>query len=417
MTIQKSILPIHILFFLFPILISTMHGAGGVLYFLIFLPGLLLGWQARKSLEPWEIKLLIGFVIFFVLICISLINTQDLVLGVKKIERYIHFPLLIPMYLLLRRYKIETGKVFVLGAAVASVAMCGQAVYQTSVLEWPRAIGAYNSIILGDISMLVALLICSALLTISNKKWHFILGGGLIILAITASILSGTRGAWLAIPFIIPFFFWVMSEKIGTKSFVLLTSLVFVLIIGAMSNDQIKSRITDSINQYRVYLEHPEKFSSVGVRLEMWSDSIAIWKEHPIIGTGIGDFKRDKLELFIQGKSNLKSDFGHAHNIYFDILATAGIVGLIGLLYFALFWPFKTFYLFWGSESDSWSKFYALSGMVTIISFVVFGLTEGWLARSVFVKTYLMCILVFMSSIAIRKSKQAQSIEPESLNL
>ena len=55
-------------------------------------------------------------------------------------------------------------------------------------------------------------------------------------------------------------------------------------------------------------------------------------------------------------------------------------------------------------------RFYALSGMATIIAFAVFGLTEAWLARNPFVRTYLMSILVFMSSIAVVKASKAKAI-------
>jgi len=48
--------------------------------------------------------------------------------------------------------------------------------------------------------------------------------------------------------------------------------------------------------------------------------------------------------------------------------------------------------------------------MTTIIAFAVFGLTEGWLARNMFVRTYLMSILVFMSSIAIVKIKKQSDV-------
>ena len=96
--IPEKNLPIHIAVFLFPILIATIHHGGGTLYVLLLLFGLFLGWPAWRSLELWEKKVLIGFSIFFVAVCLSLANTQDFASGVKKLERYIHFPLLIPMY-------------------------------------------------------------------------------------------------------------------------------------------------------------------------------------------------------------------------------------------------------------------------------------------------------------------------------
>ena len=149
-----------------------------------------------------------------------------------------------------------------------------------------------------------------------------------------------------------------------------------------------------------------QKGSSAGVRVELWRDSVTIWKAHPIIGTGIGDYYRDVRKLINDGRSNSQRDFGHAHNIYFDALAISGLVGLFALFIFVQIIPFLMFRSFWIKEDDPWIRFYALSGMATIIAFAVFGLTEGWLARNPFVRTYLMSILVFMSSIAVVKGRK-----------
>jgi O-antigen ligase len=115
------------------------------------------------------------------------------------------------------------------------------------------------------------------------------------------------------------------------------------------------------------------------------------------------------------GRSSLEYQFGHAHSIYFDVLATAGLVGLVGVLVLMQAVPFRMFYLPWLKENDPWLSFYALSGMTTIIAFAVFGLTEGWLARNMFVRTYLMCILVVMSSISVIKAKKLTMYDHEKL--
>ncbi|MBN4079172.1 O-antigen ligase family protein [Beggiatoa alba] len=398
--------PVLIAVFLFPILIATVRHGGGTIYVLLLLCGLTLGWSAWRSLEAWEKRLLIGFSIFFVLVSLSLVNTQDIVSGMKKVERYIHFPLLVPMYLLLKKYRIETGKVFLFGLSAASVVMFGQAFYQTSVLGWGRAVGAYNSLILGDVSMLAVVIIACALLTVSQNWRHHLLGFSAIGMALSASVMSGSRGAWILLPVAAVWFLWIKRKSLGTVSVILLVIMGLLLAWGALSLDQVKGRVDSAVSRFQDYSQDPTKVSSVGARFEMWRDSITIWKAHPLMGTGIGDFKNDRLQLFKDGKSNLAMDFGHAHNIYFDVLATAGLLGLVGMLVLMQIIPFQMFYSFWIKDDDPWIKFYALSGMTTIIAFAIFGLTEGWLARNMFVRTYLMSILVFMSSIAVIKMKR-----------
>jgi len=312
------------------------------------------------------------------------------------------------MYLLLKKYQLEMGKMFLLGLLIAPIALLGQGFYQIQALGFPSAVGAYNSIIFGDVSMLIVVITVCALLTVSQKWHHYLLGVLVVCMALSASVISGTRGAWILLPVALVWFLWIKRKSLGLKSLMLVMLLGVLLLLGAGNLHTVKSRVNIAIQQYQSYLENPAKMSSIGERLEMWQDSITIWKARPLLGSGIGDFKNDRLQLFKNGQSNLGVDYDHAHNIYFDILATAGLTGLFGMLIFMQIIPFQMFYSFWIKEHDPWVKFYALSGMTAIIAFAVFGLTEGWLARKPFVHTYIMCLLVFMSSIAIVKGEEKE---------
>ncbi|MBL1275800.1 MAG: O-antigen ligase family protein [Ectothiorhodospiraceae bacterium] len=392
--------------FLFPALIATVQHGGGTVYVLLLLFGLLFGWPAWRSLEAWEKRVLYGLVVFFVLISLSLVNTQDFASGMKKIERYLHFPLIIPMYFLIKKYQVETGKIYLMGLLAASMVMFAQAYYQTSELGWGRAVGAYNPLILGDVAMLVVVIVACAVLTVSQHWKHYLLGLVTFALAISASIMSGSRGAWIALPVVALWLLWMKRKSYSVVSIILIALLGGLLVWGGANLKQVKPRVDKAVAEIYQYSQNPSKANSIAYRIEMWRDSVAIWKAHPIIGTGIGDFKGDRLKLFESGQSRLGHQFGHAHNIYFDTLATAGLLGLIGMVVFVFILPFRMFYLHWKKEEDAWVQFYALAGMATIISFSIFGLTEGWAARNPFVRTYLMSILVFMSSIAVVKQKQ-----------
>ena len=172
--------------------------------------------------------------------------------------------------------------------------------------------------------------------------------------------------------------------------------------------DRVSKRVDLAISQLQTYSQNPSKGNSITFRLDMWRDSITIWKAHPLIGTGLGDFKNDRSQLFEEGRSRIDHKFSHAHSIYFDVLATAGLAGFLGLVIFMQVVPFLMFRSHWLKEDDPWIRFYALSGMATIIAFAVFGLTEGWLARNMFVRTYIISMLVFMSSIAIAREKTTE---------
>lgn len=167
----------------------------------------------------------------------------------------------------------------------------------------------------------------------------------------------------------------------------------------------IKERVDFTLNHYKAFLAGKGNNNSIGVRVEMWMDSIKMFKVSPIIGIGISDFKNRNKELVSQGVLKPRREFGHAHSIYFNILATTGLLGFIGLLFFVFWLPLKFFLKIWRNTESTVLKFYSLSGIILISSFMVFGLTESWLSRNPFVRTYLILMVLFMSSIMYELKK------------
>jgi len=406
---SKSYL-IQLIIFLFPISIATVQHGGSTLFALLLLTGLALGWPMWQSLESWEKKVLIGFLVFFLLVSVSLVNTQEIFSGIKKEGRYVMFPLIIPIYLLLKKYQLETGKLFFIGFMIAPIAMFFQSYHQITTLQMPRAEGAYSPIVLGDISILIVIIVICFLLTIARSWQHYFAGLLVIGLAISVSIISGSRGAWILLPIALIHFMWAKRDDLGLKSILLIVIFGGLLFFLAINIDRINNGLEGIVKDYQAHIDDSSNMSSFSQRIEMWRYSIIMWKEHPMLGTGIGDFNTDLLRDIKNGKSFLGRSYPHAHNIYFDTLATAGLVGLFGMIIFIQILPFKMFYSFWKKEHDPWLNFYSLSGMTTIIAFAVFGLTEGWLARKPFVLTYVMCILVFMSSIAVVKLRDKEQV-------
>lgn len=80
----------------------------------------------------------------------------------------------------------------------------------------------------------------------------------------------------------------------------------------------------------------PGRPEAVLDRLIIWGVVIDVFKDNPLFGVGLGNF-RD--EFFARGVT-LNVDLGypslHAHNTYLEILAGTGLVGLLGYLTFLL---------------------------------------------------------------------------------
>lgn len=389
---------------LFPVVIATVDKVGSALFLLLFLMSLS-SWAVWKKLEDWEKKVLIGFVVFFLLVSLSAFNAQDISGEIKKLGRFMHFPLIIPIVLLVRKHKIDLGEYIFISLPVSSLVMFGVALYEVFVLHYPRAVGSYNPIVLGDTAMLIAVLTGAALVTIVKQRRTQIIAALAIGLALYASIASGTRGGWVFLPVYLVWMLWMFRVQLGRKRLLVLSVSAVLVLSVFLSLSFVENRVDRTLSEIHIYMENPSINSSLAARLNMWRDSIAIWQAHPIIGTGLADFRDDSIRLHEQGISDLNHGLMHAHSIYFGTLAATGIVGFVAMMVFMLWWPYQMFYRHWHNEADSYLRFYALAGMTTILAFAVFGLSEEWLGRNPLVRTYLMFILVFMTSIAVRREE------------
>jgi len=276
------------------------------------------------------------------------------------------------------------------------------------VLTADYAEGAYHKIIFGDIAMILALIIVAAMLTLEKQMWYYFIGVAAVCCALYASLLSQTRGSWLLFPVALFGLLWLFRQRISRRGWLLAISAsiaIFAVLAGGLNNP-VQRHIHLGIEEIKAHLEDPSHISSWGERVNMWSDSITIWKASPILGTGLGDFEGDSAQLIADNISHLSKPYRHAHSVYFDALATLGLFGLLGLVVCIFCVPLYMFYYFWNDCKAESLKFYSLSGLIVVVGFAVFGLTEGWLSRSAMVKAYLIFLLVFMSSIANGMAKQ-----------
>jgi len=397
---------IFFIFFLFPILTATVRHAGSTLYAVLTLLSFFYFKDGLRMLSPKEKRFLLGFVVFFLFSSLSLLMTEDLRVGVQRLERYARFLVIIPIYCMLRAQTIEIGKVFLLGSLVAVFLMLIQGLYQINVLNIPMARGGYNRIIMGNTAVLFAVLIFIGLLFYRGKWRHFTLrilgvGSGLY-----AGLLSGCRTAWLFLPVIIACLSILYRNRLTKKNWkiLILGILTSLLLIGVVQPERLKwglQGLFDSANS----VTNEASNGTVGERLVMWRNSLLIFKDSPIFGTGMGDFRHDSILLLEKGlsyKNNFAVHSTNAHNIYFMLLAEGGLVGLTLLLTVLFILPYRFVYGLWKKTSDKSVHLYSLLALISLIAFAWFGVSESWVNRNTIVNLYCVTLLVFVSSAANR---------------
>lgn len=396
------------LVFLFPVVTTSVKDAGSAIYLLLFVASLFYAWPCWKEIAYWEKRVLLGFVVFFLILLLSMINTEEYAIAMRKIERFLRLLAIVPIYLLLRRVGTETAKALLFGAALGSLVLALQGLYFRYIVGDSAVNGVYHKIIFGDTAVLFAAIVAAGLICLKPPKWQVFVGILCIFAGLYASVLSLTRQSWLLIPLLIIVWLWLIRKTLSGKTWAILAAgLLAVTIIGTVwMPANIKQGIDTGVADLKRYETDKSASSSWGARLNMWRDAWTLFKGSPVLGVGIGDYTLERQRLIDANLARKGYGYGHAHSIYMHALATTGIVGFVGLIICLFYLPLAAFYKFWGLSRTDDERFYTMGGITTIVAFAAFGFSEGWLVRNPFVNDYSLFVIVFMSSIAMRVDNQ-----------
>jgi O-antigen ligase len=390
--------------FLFPSVVATTNGGGSYVYALLLLPALFFG-RGWRMLAPWERRVLACLLVALAVMALSLVNSEDLRQGMKWLERYLRIALLVPIYLMLRRFGLVLGWALGMGAVAATLVMAGQAWYQVNWLGQPVASGYYHWIVFGDLAVLWGALAVIFALTLVRGWRGMVLGAVAAAAALYASALSQARGAWLFVPVLMLTLVWFYRRQLfASRQAIATTAAVLVLVgaVGVWQADRLTSGVQRGLSDIRTFVENPEAGTSWGIRINLWRNTLLLVQEHPLLGTGLGDFHQEMRDMAADGRSwsEAVADYGHAHSIYFDTLANAGVLGFFATLFGYLLLPLWAFARGGPVADFPERRFYVHAGVVTVLAFATFGVSEALWARNPFVNTYVVCMVVLLAGLA-----------------
>lgn len=232
----------------------------------------------------------------------------------------------------------------------------------------------FNPIITYDIG-LISLSILSLLYSFYLKgkvSYIFLL---ISIFAMFSLILHGSRGTWLALPFVYTLIILAYHKEKLKKCLVLLAALfIFITINITIDNSPLKNRI-NNFNSDANNIQNNNYINSTGIRLLLWKNGIELFEKKPILGIGLYEIEEYNCKLHKQKK--IPQCYQHLHNIYIHELAANGLLGLFGVvttLLLPLIYFIKNF-----SNTNSKLKLLSLSGVSFVFYFAVCGLTEYYL--------------------------------------
>ena len=304
---------------------------------------------------------------------------------------------------------------------------CGSgllALYQTAVQELPRATGYTNAIQYGDLSLLLGLM-CAAVLLAHWQAWRAWQRLGwtvALMLGCLGSLLSESRGGWLALALVLPVGWWLLRRP-GQRRLLLRGVAVAALALAvllAFKGEELQERLDKGYNEAISYQHNGDASTSVGHRLEHWRLAWSMGQTRPWLGWGRIGYEQDKARRVAAGQAHPSVlQYHHAHNEALDLWVKHGLLGVCALALFYgvplwLFWPHRRRVLDTAGHLDRAALALCLTGVLLPLSYFVFGWTQVFLAHNSGNIFYLfMCLLVHAALQARRQPVgQALRVQP-----
>jgi len=222
-----------------------------------------------------------------------------------------------------------------------------------------------------------------------------------------ASVLSGTRGGWIAIPPVLALALFGCRQHLSRKTLcgLVLATVALLPALYWLPGSPVKQRVQQALADIQHY-QNGSKETSLGLRLEMWRAGLHAVQDAPLLGHGQQGLWRHIKEQVEHGDITPGVlNFNQLHNDYLDIAARRGLIGLTALL--ALYWlPLWRFCV--GLRNQA-ARPPALAGAVLCVSYTCYSLTQGFLTHNSGVMMFFFTLVICLSMMRQAKDENSEN--------
>ncbi len=302
----------------------------------------------------------------------------------------------IPVLLILLRFPIKPIYLWV-GIALGAVGAAFVALMDFYVHGELRAAGHNNAIQFGDIAMLFACLLLAGFLWAKQHSRSmiiiFVMG---IMGGILASILSGARGGWLALPFALGLFYIandLHKNKKKSVIFIIATLAISGFAYYFLSPELLQTRINYAISDLQQYFQTKNVDTSLGARLTLWQAGLSLIAERPLLGwgslTNYLSVSGDSQEVFQR--------FNHFHNDFLDAWVKRGLLGSAAL--FAIYAVPAILFVRRLKQCVPEKQPLVYAGLILVTATFVFGLTQSFFSHSSGIMIYVFMLVILWAQL------------------
>jgi len=249
--------------------------------------------------------------------------------------------------------------------------------YQRIVLGIDRPGGTINAIAFGDLSLCLGLVALAATLDVRHGVRSVLWPSLGALAGLLASVMTGTRGGWLALVFALLLFLRQGHLAHGRLKLLLGAGVAVLALLYFVPASGIQARIDEGINDARTWNAGGNKFTNLGIRLELWKGAGMLIAEHPLFGLSV-QAGHARLQQHVQaGRLDpVVLSPVHMHNDAVQALVFGGVPGFLAWLGI-LAAPFAFFArAARRGAAAGHPNAAALAGMLVPLGYFGFGLTE-----------------------------------------
>ncbi len=400
---------IPLLLFVYPILLLPLRGGVDWCFALLVLLSIyrLASVRTQPAEKTWDRTALIYLVSMLSLVLATFLSqTYHLQFNSHPYDGASRFLFAVPIYLMLRREPPATLKTlqygFPLGAIVSPF------ILWFDPKNWgDNRLGSsfLNPIHFGDLALILGFLSVLSIDWGRKDPWSVrslkITG---LIAGVSASLITGSRGGWLAIPaLLIIWLYYRGRHNSAARNATIILLALFAAASLYLFVPEVHRRI-DSVFQNIAAYGHQNEDTSIGIRFQIWKAAVLLILKNPLFGLGPDQFKYMMMPLYHAGvitRTAAEYGQGEVHSEILVHTVNLGIFGLVSIL-LIYFGPLLLFIRSARSASHP-GHAAAVMGICLATGFIIFGLTVETFDLKMTATFYSLTVAVLLAAATNRR--------------
>lgn len=393
----------NFLVFLIPALLLSTYNLSILPSFIFFIVSLIYLKETSKKVKLGNMeKVMIFFILLYFLTALPNVYFENF--RGRVLDAPIRFLFFIPIFILFLSGKIKFEiKYLAIGVIVGSFLASLVASYDWFILNKERVDGFSFYINFGYLSASLLALSLAFFKLYKSNYWKILISSS-ILLSFFCILSTGTRGAYIAVPVILLAYLSLTLSKKNLVYALLITLIFSVFVINNYKEISNQKRIQDAIVSFKNFDMNNEQWAhtSIGTRFVFWNVAWQGFLDSPLRGKTYQeriDFYNKLVreeKVFEVRWGDVNKNYAHAHSEYFEALISKGIFGFLATLGI-LFTPLVYFFI--KKSNTRTGSSIRVAGILFIIGFMIFGLSEAPLLASQISVYYPAIVLILWSTL------------------